>query len=216
VLAVATSPQLRSLEISASWVAARLAYQVHLEQADTYPQHESPLERRNGTMRRWILGALALVLFAGCYLWAGFALVPGLIRTQATAWVKTNLNKPIALGEIRFNPITFTVDVSDIAIPGPGRPMVAVGHLRIGFSVLSLFQHAYRFNEVRLDRPFVRAVVRPDRSLNLIELVPQSTAATRIRATPRSWLGHQRHLRKRRRSNAGNHPPGRIFSTPTP
>jgi hypothetical protein len=119
-------------------------------------------------------GALALVLLAGCYLWAGFALVPGLIRTQATAWVRTNLDKSISLGEIRFNPIHFTVDVSDLAIPGPGRPMVAVGHLRIGFSILSLFQHAYRFNEMRLDRPFVRAVVRPDRSLNLIELVPKS------------------------------------------
>ena len=88
--------------------------------------------------------------------------------------MKTNLDKSISLGEIRFNPIAFTVDVSDIAIPEPTRPMVAIGHLRIGFSILSLFQHAYRFDEVRLDRPFVRALVRPDRSLNLIELMPKS------------------------------------------
>ncbi|HKQ09654.1 MAG TPA: DUF748 domain-containing protein, partial [Rhizomicrobium sp.] len=79
-----------------------------------------------------------------------------------------------ALGEIRFNPIHFTVDVSDIAVPDSRQPMVAVAHLRLGFSILSLFQHAYRFNEVRLDGPFVRAIVRPDRSLNLIELVPKS------------------------------------------
>ena len=120
----------------------------------------------------WAAAALALLVC--CYLWAGFTLVPRLIRSQATAWVKTNLDKSISLGEIRFNPIAFTVDVSDIAIPEPTRPMVAIGHLRIGFSILSLFQHAYRFDEVRLDRPFVRALVRPDRSLNLIELMPKS------------------------------------------
>jgi len=60
--------------------------------------------------------------------------------------------------------------------PAPDGPWSAVAICVSVFSVLSLFQHAYRFNEVRLDRPFVRAVVRPDRSLNLIELVPKTHA----------------------------------------
>ena len=147
------------------------------EQNGTYPSHGSPPGRGGGVARRWVWGAVALALLVSGYLWAGFTLVPGLIRSQATGWVKINLNKPIALGEIRFNPIHFTVDVSDIAIPDSRHPMVAVAHLRVGFSILSLFQHAYRFKEVRLDRPFVRAIVRPDRSLNLIELVPKSRSA---------------------------------------
>ena len=147
------------------------------EQNGTYPSHEPPPGRGGGVARRWVWGAVALALLAGGYLWAGFTLVPGLIRSQATGWVKINLNKPIALGEIRFNPIHFTVDVSDIAIPDSRQPMVAAGHLRLDFSILSLFQHAYRFKEVRLDAPFVRAIVRPDRSLNLIELVPKSRSA---------------------------------------
>ena len=144
------------------------------ERTDSYPSRGSPAGRGGGVARRWVWGAVALALLVSGYLWAGFTLVPGLIRSQATGWVKTNLNKPIALGEIRFNPIHFTVDVSDIAIPDTRQPMVAVAHLRLDFSILSLFQHAYRFNEVRLDGPFVRAIVRPDRSLNLIELVPKS------------------------------------------
>jgi uncharacterized protein involved in outer membrane biogenesis len=148
---------------------------VQADQTGSHPQQVSLPARGKSVLRRaWFWVAIALAFLICAYMWAGFTLVPGLIRTQATAWVKTDLDKPIALGEIRFNPITFTLDVSDIAIPGPGRPMVAVGHLRIGFSILSLFQHAYRFNEVRLDRPFVRAVVRPDHSLNLIELMPKS------------------------------------------
>ena len=115
----------------------------------------------------------ALVLFAA-YVLAGFYLVPDLLRAQATGWVRTNLDKPIALGAIKFNPLTFTLDVDDIALPDARAPMVAAGHVRVGFSVLSLFQSAYRFNQVTLDQPFVNAIIRPDGSLNLIELRPRT------------------------------------------
>lgn len=128
-----------------------------------------PLRRRN-----WMTWAAGFVLLFGAYLLAGFYLAPRLIRTQATDWVKVNLNKSIALGEIKVNPLSFKVDISDIAIPAAGRPMVAVGHLRVGFSPLSLVQEAYRLTELRIDRPFVQATIKPDGSLNLLELVPPS------------------------------------------
>lgn len=134
---------------------------------------------------KWTWGGLVLVLLAVSYILAGFYLAPRLIRSEATSWVKTNLNKSLALGTIKFNPFTFTLDVSDIAIPADAKPMVSIGHLRVGFSILSLFQRPYHFREVRLDRPFVRAVLRPDHSLNLIELKPRTqsngpTPAVRI------------------------------------
>ena len=67
--------------------------------------------------RKWIWAASALVLLFVAYLLAGYFLVPNLIRSQATAWVQTNLDKKLALGEIKFDPLRFTVDVGDIAIP---------------------------------------------------------------------------------------------------
>ncbi|MBS0281634.1 MAG: hypothetical protein JSR25_10770, partial [Proteobacteria bacterium] len=67
--------------------------------------------------RKWIWAASALVLLFIAYLLAGYFLVPGLIRSQAVAWVGTNLDKKLALGEIKFDPLRFTVDVGDIAIP---------------------------------------------------------------------------------------------------
>jgi hypothetical protein len=124
--------------------------------------------------RKWWLWLGALATLYAAYLLAGFALAPGLIKSQATKWVKTNLGKDLTIGEVRFNPFTLALDANDIAIPGSRGPMVALGHLRIGFSLLSVFQEAYRFTELRLDRPFVQAVIRPDGSLNLIELVPPS------------------------------------------
>lgn len=128
-----------------------------------------PLRRRN-----WMTWAAGFALLFGAYLLAGFYLAPRLIRAQATAWVQANLNKSLALGEIKVNPLSFKVDISDIAIPAAERPMVAVAHLRVGFSPLSLVQEAYRLTELRIDRPFVQATIKPDGSLNLLELVPPS------------------------------------------
>jgi hypothetical protein len=140
---------------------------------DGHAAHETSLVRwRIPGLLRW--AALSLVLLFAAYLAAGFYLVPGLVRSQATSWVRTNIDKPIGLGEIEFNPLTFKLDIDDIALPAGQRPMLAVKHLRVGFSVLSLLQSAYRFTEVTLDLPFVRAVIRPDGSLNLVELEPRT------------------------------------------
>lgn len=127
-----------------------------------------------GWLRNWVAWTAGLAVLFAAYLLAGFYLAPRLIRSQAVTWVQTNLNKSLALGEIKVNPLTFKVDINDIAIPAPDHPMVAVGHLRVGFSPLSLVQEAYRLTELRIDRPFVQATIKPDGSLNLLELVPPS------------------------------------------
>ena len=117
----------------------------------------------------WLAGGLA-ILFAA-YVLGGFFVVPRVVRSQAVQWVKTDLDKDLALGDIRFNPFTLALDVDDIAVPGAdGATLVSLGHFRVSVSLLSLFQSAYRFNEVRLDRPYIHAVIRPDGTLNLIEL----------------------------------------------
>jgi uncharacterized protein involved in outer membrane biogenesis len=135
--------------------------------------HDAPAPRWCPS-RVWLWSLISLIVLFAAYVLAGFYLIPSLVRSEATDWVKTNLDKSIALGEIKFNPLTFTLDVDSIALPGTAQPMVAVGHLRVSFSILSLFQSAYRFTEVTLDRPFIRARVRPDGSLNLIELEPRT------------------------------------------
>ena len=109
---------------------------------------QSGRERRRS--RKWGLWLGVLAALYATYLVAGFYLAPGLIKSQATQWVRTNLNKDLTVGEVRFNPFTLGLDVNDIAIPGANGPMVALGHLRVGFSLLSLFQEAYRFTELRL------------------------------------------------------------------
>lgn len=130
-----------------------------------------------GRRRPWLKGGLwagaVVVLLAGTYLLAGYYAVPRLLRHAAETWAQDTLHKPMRLGEIRFDPIRFTLDVQDLAIPADPRPMLAADRIHVRFSFLSLLHGPYTFDEVRLERPVVRAVLRPDRSLNLGDLAPK-------------------------------------------
>ncbi len=75
------------------------------------------------------------------------------------------------MGDIRFNPYKFTLDVADFSLPdSDGEPMVAFGHLHVDLEIISLFRLGPSFREIVLERPLVRTVVRRDGSLNLADL----------------------------------------------
>src|SRR5687767_42767 len=104
-------------------------------------------------LRNWlILIPVLLALAVGLYAATGFWLVPTLIRSQATDYVATELHKSLSLGEIRFNPFTFELDMRDIAIADPGRrrPIVALRRLYLDFQASSLWRRAYTFRQVEL------------------------------------------------------------------
>lgn len=130
--------------------------------------------------RVWLKGGIwagaVVLLLAGAYLLAGYYAVPRLLRNAADSWAQETLKKPIRIGEIKFDPIRFTLDVQDLAIPEGARPMLAAGGIHVHFSILSLLRGPYTFDEVRIDRPVVRAVVRADHSLNLGDLAPKAKA----------------------------------------
>jgi hypothetical protein len=135
----------------------------------------APAARRG---RPWLkvglwAGAVVAAL-AATYLLAGYFLVPRVLRNAADRWAQDTLHKPLRIGEIRFDPIRFTLDVQDLAIPADPRPMLAAERIHVRFSFLSLLHGPYTFDEVRLERPLVRAEVRADRSLNLGDLAPKT------------------------------------------
>jgi hypothetical protein len=128
--------------------------------------------------RRFLLLGLVLASAVGLYAAAGFWGVPQLVRSQATDYVRTELGKSLSLGEIRVNPFTFRAEIADMAIREPGnsagQPLVAWRRLKANFQVSSLWEGAYTFREISLDAPYAQAIIRPDGSLNLSDLVPAS------------------------------------------
>lgn len=127
--------------------------------------------------RRFLLLGLVLASAVGLYAAAGFWGVPRLARSQAIDYVRTELGKSLSLGEIRFNPFTFRAEIADMAIREPGgrvgQPLVAWKRLAADFQVSSLWEGAYTFREISLEAPYAQAIIRPDGSLNLADLLPK-------------------------------------------
>lgn len=123
-----------------------------------------------------------LALLLGLYALLGFWALPKYLRSQAVEYVATELGKDLALGEIKFNPFTFQLEIRDIAIrdrgAARGKPLVALKRLFADFQVSSLWKSGYVFRQVALDEPYARAIIRADGSLNLAELIPKEKEET--------------------------------------
>ena len=123
---------------------------------------------------KWLWLLVGLLLAVGLYALVGFKLVPKLIRSQAMDYARSEFKKPLSLGTITFNPFKFELDMRDIVLKDQGKDLLALQHLFVDFEASSLWQRAYVFRTVQLDKPFARAIVRADGSLNLVDLLPKS------------------------------------------
>jgi hypothetical protein len=127
--------------------------------------------------RRWRLLAVLGFAFAS-YTLAGFFLVPWLAKSGIESYVREDLGREVAIGELTFNPFTFASDVRNFSLSeADGTPIASFDLLHINFSLSSIFNRAWTFLEVRLEAPQVRVLVAADGSLNLAKLVPPSTEA---------------------------------------
>ncbi|MEP7705118.1 DUF748 domain-containing protein [Paraglaciecola sp. 25GB23A] len=104
---------------------------------------------------RWLnvrqIGLWLLVVAALCTL-AGFFLVPWLAGWIAVDKVRENIGRELRIGDIDFNPYTFTLEVSDFALSDPdGHELVAFDRLFVNFTLVSLIDQAWTFQQIRLE-----------------------------------------------------------------
>lgn len=124
-------------------------------------------------LKRALLVASGLVVLVGLYAVAGFLVVPHVLRSELTGYVASHYHRRIALGDIRFNPFTLTLDVREFSLPdADGTPMVGAGLLHVELSIASLWRRAMSFRHILIERPFAHAIVRPDGTLNFAALAP--------------------------------------------
>jgi Domain of Unknown Function (DUF748) len=123
------------------------------------------------TTKRYVIALCIVVFLVALYTVAGFWAVPHFLRSGLTDFVSTHYKRKLSLGEIRFNPYTFTLDVADLSLPdSDGERMLAFGRLHVDLEIISLLRLGPSFHEIVLERPLVRTVVRRDGSLNLADL----------------------------------------------
>lgn len=124
-----------------------------------------------GRYRRYIIALAVVVLLVGTYAAAAFLAVPYFARKSLTDFVRTHYGRTLTLGEIHFNPFTLALDVTGLALPdADGATMVSFQRLHVKAQLASLWRLAPSFSEILLEQPFLRAVIRPNGTLNLADL----------------------------------------------
>jgi hypothetical protein len=131
--------------------------------------------------RKLIAALVAIALLSGLYALLGFWALPKLAGSLASDYVRNTLQHELTIGQLRFNPFTFELDVEALelrkpAAAGEGEIVLALLHGHVDFELSSLWRGAYVFNRVSLQEPYVHALLRADGTLNLADLVPPDDA----------------------------------------
>jgi uncharacterized protein involved in outer membrane biogenesis len=124
-----------------------------------------------------VWAAVAVGVLVAAYAVLGFKVLPGVVRDQAIAYVKTTYHRDLSVGRVTINPFLLQVELDDVALPdADGRPMVGFRRLFVDFETSSLWHRAFVFKEITLEDPRIRAVRRADGGFNLADLAPSKPA----------------------------------------
>lgn len=117
------------------------------------------------------IALLVLVLLFIAYTVLGFWLVPRLVRSNLVGFANEQYHRVASLGEVRFNPFTLKLELRKFSLPdADGAQLLGFERLLLNFDVSSVWRVGASFAAVELDQPFVRVLLRPDGSLNLVDL----------------------------------------------
>ena len=120
----------------------------------------------------WI-PVVVVAALVGAYAIAGFWWAPRYIRAEFTRFVAQDIKKQPRIGEVKVNPFTLRASIADLGIHEPsGERIVGFSRLELDLSIRSVWKRGPVFDDITVEGPFVSAVVRKDRSLNLAELLP--------------------------------------------
>lgn len=121
--------------------------------------------------RPYLIVLCAIAALVGLYALAGFVALPHFARPALRDYVAKHYHRELAIADLRFNPFTFVLEAHGIVLPDrDGSRMVALGALRLALEAKSIWRLAPSFAEIRLEQPYVHAVIRPDGILNLADL----------------------------------------------
>ena len=132
--------------------------------------HSATMRLRSHARLLIVIAVLLLLYTLG-----GFLLVPHLARNAIVSYAQKDMGgRHASIGELKFNPFTFTVEVHQFALTEANdSPIASFELLRVGASLTaSLLHRAWTLSEVRLEQPQVHALIDRAGTLNLAKLAP--------------------------------------------
>jgi len=116
-------------------------------------------------------GVLILALF--------FAFgLPAILRTVLESQLAKNLNRPVTVESVQFNPFTLCLTVQGLTIREPDDSAVFLSFERlfVNADIASLFKRGLVLSEVTLEKPHVRVVRAEENSYNFSDMLPAEDA----------------------------------------
>lgn len=133
----------------------------------------------------------ALVALVAAYAVFGYHFAPLILRKQAVAWVRQAYDRELTLGEVRIDPFRLKLEIRDLRLPdADGEMLLGATRFLVDLQLSSLWHRAFVFRAIELDQPMVRAVVRQDGQINLVDLAhPRNMPPTEEDSElPRLWV----------------------------
>ena len=135
-----------------------------------------------------VIAVAIVAALIGLYALLGFKVAPGIVRNKAIEYVRAEYGRELTLGEIRIHPFKLQFEARDVAFPdADGARMLGFERVFADFELSSLWKRALYFRQVDVDLPYVRAVIRPDGSMNFADLTPRTPPAEDDEP-PRVWI----------------------------
>ena len=126
-------------------------------------------------LRILIFIALGLIALYACI---GFLGVPWAVKKYGVPEVSKILDRPVILRNIAFDPFAFKLKLEGFEIQETdGSPLIGFEQLFVNFEATSVLADAYRFDIIRLSRPFGLVKILEDGRLNLAQLGSQENSA---------------------------------------
>ena len=115
------------------------------------------------------LWAIGLLLF---YTILGFLILPPIIRHVALQKLSEELNREVTIEKISLNPFACSTTIRGLLIKDKdGQPFVSWDEVYVHFQLTSIFGKAWRFEEISVTKPYVRAQMNADHTFNFSDLI---------------------------------------------
>ncbi len=119
-----------------------------------------------------------VVGLVGLYALVGFVLLPYLIKEYGVPAASEQLQRPVVVREVAFNPFTLALRLNGLEVREQDQtPIIGFEEFVVNLRATTLFFQTLGFDEIRLVMPFVAARVNREGKLNLLGLVPPSDKA---------------------------------------
>ena len=115
----------------------------------------------------------AVIVFAA----VGFLAVPPLLKSQLQKYAHEELQRDLAIGEIKLNPFDLALEIKDLSLKDKdGSLLLGFKRLFVDYEIFpALFKRAFGFREISLTRPEVNLVIDKSGSANLARLAADAT-----------------------------------------